>query len=452
MTVQAMGVARIIDPSQTLIFPALGPIYQCLAPWAEAALRAVVGLWLVPHALRNTFGFFPTTGVRANNLTALAAQLDRDGYRPGKLWAPAISITQLVGGPLLALGLFTRPAAFADPAVPPGHQRRALAGRKILLESARPRIHPDVDGRDVLFPGTWRRTHLARPPHRPRILRIPSRHVERQRAAERPRLEAPHAAERHGATSRPWAGCSSPMWWRRSRPSSRFIFGIRRRFAADPRFQRPDEGRATLQPVNHRCESSSWSPADLDGMARWQAAERLPGAESGRRGKRSWLRSSRSSCLLPLLDVMAYLAGPADHPSVHDGPLWQRPSHGMLPLLWLAIVVSGAGRGGNRLPRIHLPRLGPALATADGRHPLRDRIASRSSTSQYNWFGILQVFLIGLLLTWTRWRSGSMLLPMLLALHHQFLCDVAGDHLYRLDKLAAGPDRGAPCCSSSALP
>jgi putative oxidoreductase len=103
----------MIDPSQTLIIPSLGPIYQSLAPWAEALLRAIVGLWLVPHALRNTFGFFPTTGVRANNLTALAAQLDRDGYRPGKLWAPAISITQLVGGPLLALGLFTRPAAFA---------------------------------------------------------------------------------------------------------------------------------------------------------------------------------------------------------------------------------------------------------------------------------------------------------------------------------------------------
>ena len=81
----------MIDPSQSLIFPALGPIYQSLAPWAEALLRAVVGLWLVPHGLRNTFGFFPTTGVRSNSLTALAAQLDRDGYRPGKLWAPAIS-------------------------------------------------------------------------------------------------------------------------------------------------------------------------------------------------------------------------------------------------------------------------------------------------------------------------------------------------------------------------
>src|SRR5882672_1275086 len=87
------------------------PLYQALAPWIEALLRAAVGLALVPHGLRNTFGFFPNTGIRAHNLTQLAAQLDGDGYRPGRLWAPAISLIQLVGGPLLALGLFTRLAA-----------------------------------------------------------------------------------------------------------------------------------------------------------------------------------------------------------------------------------------------------------------------------------------------------------------------------------------------------
>ena len=67
----------------------------------------------MPHGLRNTFGFFPNTGVRALNLKDLAVQLDQSGYRPGKFWAPAISITQLAGGPLLALGLFTRPVAAA---------------------------------------------------------------------------------------------------------------------------------------------------------------------------------------------------------------------------------------------------------------------------------------------------------------------------------------------------
>ena len=88
----------------------LGALYELLAPWAEAALRATVGLAMVPHALRNTFGLFADTGVQSHNLTQLAQQLDRDGYRPGKLWAPAISATQLICGPLLAVGLFTRPA------------------------------------------------------------------------------------------------------------------------------------------------------------------------------------------------------------------------------------------------------------------------------------------------------------------------------------------------------
>jgi putative oxidoreductase len=94
-----------------LVFPALGSLYATLAPWAEMLLRVAVGLAFVPHGLRNTFGFFPNTGVRAHSIALLAEQLDRDGWRPGKLWAPLISGTQLVAGPLLALGLFTRVAA-----------------------------------------------------------------------------------------------------------------------------------------------------------------------------------------------------------------------------------------------------------------------------------------------------------------------------------------------------
>ena len=94
-----------------LILPALGHIYQTFAPWTEAALRVIVGLALVPHGLRMTFGLFPNTGLPVRNLAMLSAQLDRDGYRPGNLWAPLIALTQLVAGPMLALGLFTRVAA-----------------------------------------------------------------------------------------------------------------------------------------------------------------------------------------------------------------------------------------------------------------------------------------------------------------------------------------------------
>ena len=101
----------MLDSSTPLIVPALGNLYQALSPWVEALLRAVVGLALVPHGLRMTFGFFPNTGLPIRNLSMLADQLDRTGYRPGKLWAAAISATQLIGGPLLALGLFTRIAA-----------------------------------------------------------------------------------------------------------------------------------------------------------------------------------------------------------------------------------------------------------------------------------------------------------------------------------------------------
>src|ERR1700756_5316452 len=84
-----------------LVFPQLGPVYHALLPWAEALLRAVVGLALVPHGLRNTFGMFPSTGVLSHNLRELAQQLDRDGYRPGKFWARAISLTQLVACPIV---------------------------------------------------------------------------------------------------------------------------------------------------------------------------------------------------------------------------------------------------------------------------------------------------------------------------------------------------------------
>jgi putative oxidoreductase len=94
-----------------LFIAALAPLYHAAGPVAEALLRAVTGLALVPHGLRMGFGFFAGSGVKVRSIAMLADQLDETGWRPGRLWAPAIAVTELVCGPLLALGLFTRPAA-----------------------------------------------------------------------------------------------------------------------------------------------------------------------------------------------------------------------------------------------------------------------------------------------------------------------------------------------------
>ncbi|MBV9971203.1 MAG: DoxX family protein [Xanthobacteraceae bacterium] len=101
----------MLEHPTSLVVPALGPVYAALAPVVEAMLRVVVGLTLVPHGLRIAFGCFAGSGLGVTSLEGLAAELDRGGYRPGRLWAPAIALTELVCGPLLALGLFTRVAA-----------------------------------------------------------------------------------------------------------------------------------------------------------------------------------------------------------------------------------------------------------------------------------------------------------------------------------------------------
>jgi len=99
------------EQATALIVPGLAGLYAAFAPIAEALLRVVVGLALVPHGLRMTFGRFAGAGFKVTSIRMLAKQLDDTGYRPGRLWAPAISATELVCGPLLALGLFTRPVA-----------------------------------------------------------------------------------------------------------------------------------------------------------------------------------------------------------------------------------------------------------------------------------------------------------------------------------------------------
>ena len=99
--------------STPLILPQLAAVYRALAPWADTLIRIVVGLALVPHGLRFSFGWFPNSGSRIMTLGGLGTMLDAKGYRPGRLWAIAIAVLELAGGPMLALGLFTRPVALA---------------------------------------------------------------------------------------------------------------------------------------------------------------------------------------------------------------------------------------------------------------------------------------------------------------------------------------------------
>jgi putative oxidoreductase len=99
--------------TDSLVFPALGGLYQALGPWAEALLRVIAGLILVPHGLRAGFGFFPNTNMPIDSLRKLGESVGAAGYRPGMFWAAIVVATEVIGGPMLALGLFTRPVCVA---------------------------------------------------------------------------------------------------------------------------------------------------------------------------------------------------------------------------------------------------------------------------------------------------------------------------------------------------
>jgi membrane protease YdiL (CAAX protease family) len=117
--------------------------------------------------------------------------------------------------------------------------------------------------------------------------------------------------------------------------------------------------------------------------------------------------------VLLLIDGLAYVAGQPIIPPFMTDIYRNAQSTGSLLVLWLAIVVAAPVaeeivfrgfffRGWVR--PTPSPMLGIVLVTA----------LFAVIHIQYNWFGIFQVFLIGFLLTWTRWRSGSTLLPMLM--------------------------------------
>lgn len=85
-------------------FPAVFQIWVLI-------LRVWVGAVLVIYALRASFGFFPNTGMPVQTVSGTAAYMEQFGWKPGLVWAWLSTVNNLVGGALLALGLFTRPVA-----------------------------------------------------------------------------------------------------------------------------------------------------------------------------------------------------------------------------------------------------------------------------------------------------------------------------------------------------
>ena len=86
--------------------PALGNIYSAVDEYAEPILRIALGAILIPHGLQKLFGAFGGMGFAGN-----AALFDRIGFTPGIFWGTLVGCTELIGGILLVLGLFTRFAA-----------------------------------------------------------------------------------------------------------------------------------------------------------------------------------------------------------------------------------------------------------------------------------------------------------------------------------------------------
>jgi putative oxidoreductase len=91
-----------------LYVPALGGIYSAAHEYAEPILRIALGAILIPHGCQKLFGLFGGMGLTAN-----AALFDKLGYTPGAFWGTLVGLTELVGGILLVVGLFTRFAAAA---------------------------------------------------------------------------------------------------------------------------------------------------------------------------------------------------------------------------------------------------------------------------------------------------------------------------------------------------
>ncbi|MER8656577.1 DoxX family protein [Mesorhizobium sp. M0847] len=85
-----------------LIVPVFGRLYSSLYDGAETLLRVVAGGFLTIHGSQKITNPFGT-----------AEMVEGLGFCPGAFWSLLLSCTEFFGGILIAIGLLTRPAAFA---------------------------------------------------------------------------------------------------------------------------------------------------------------------------------------------------------------------------------------------------------------------------------------------------------------------------------------------------
>jgi membrane protease YdiL (CAAX protease family) len=146
-------------------------------------------------------------------------------------------------------------------------------------------------------------------------------------------------------------------------------------------------------------------------LAHWPAGKYLGLIRPSRRD--AVLALGTLALFLPAFDALTYLLGRDIVTPFQVTSYLSAQASGALPLLWFTfVVVAPAGeeitfrgflyRGWVPSQRTVVPGVAFISALWAAMHV------------QYDWFGMLQLFLMGLLLGWARWRSGSATLTLLM--------------------------------------
>lgn len=90
------------DRPRSLIIGPLAKLYASLHEFSETLLRVAAGVALAVHGAPKIMAPF-------GNIEMVEGL----GFWPGVFWSPLLAATEFIGGILIVLGLWTRPAAFA---------------------------------------------------------------------------------------------------------------------------------------------------------------------------------------------------------------------------------------------------------------------------------------------------------------------------------------------------